>query len=65
MSIIHCIREKKFIPLEISVFESQKLSLAAKGAYAMIECEAIQIEDIPRKIINELIEFGYLTEEKE
>lgn len=54
-----------YIILDCKIIQDPRLSLEGKGVYGMIESNAVSLDEIPSKVLKELIEIGYLKEVEE
>lgn len=51
-----------FFFVDRKVVQNPNLSVEAKGYYAMIEAEAIDIHEVPESILDEFVKIGYVSE---
>lgn len=54
--------QEKLITIDSEIIQNPILSLEGKGYYGMLEASAIELEEVPEKIIKELIAVGYIYE---
>lgn len=52
--------EKQWIMLMNVFIQDPRLSFEGKGYYAMVEADAIKLEEVPQKILQEFKDIGYI-----